>query len=163
MSQRLAYIFCLMTVAIILATGLYLEYFDGIMPCPLCTLQRICFISLGVLFFLGILLARKRILRAIINIMIILLASTGAGLAARQIWIQYFPSAEQGECGVSLQYMLQVLPLQDVVHKIFSGTAECTQRGWEFLGMNIPEWSLVFFIAFALISCYYLLATDKKQ
>ena len=163
MSQRPAYIICLFTIVSILITGLYLEYFEGIMPCPLCTLQRICFVLLGVLFLLGIAAAHKRIIRAIINIIIIFTSLMGSVLAARQIWIQYFPSSEQGECGVSLQYMLQVLPLQDVIHKIFSGTAECTQRGWEFLSLNIPEWSLAFFIAFGLISLYYLLTSHKNN
>lgn len=156
MSQRLAYIVCFVTIVAILGMGFYLEYFDGIVPCPLCTLQRMCFGALGILFLLGIFLHRRRLATVIINLLSILFSIAGVLLSGRQIWIQYYPSAENGECGVSLQYMLQVLPLQDVANKIFSGSAECTQRGWELLGMNIPEWSLVFFIAFGLISIYYL-------
>lgn len=157
MSQRLAYILSFLTVCVILGTGIYLEYFQGIMPCPLCTLQRICFATLGILFFAGIIFSYKRYARITINLTSLLFAAIGSMLAARQIWIQYYPSPDNSECGVSLNYMLNALPIQDVAAKIFSGSTECTQRGWEFLNLNIPEWSLIFFIAFILVSVSYLI------
>lgn len=161
MTQRQAYSVCFIIVLIILGTGIYLEYFDGVMPCPLCTLQRICFAALGLIFLLGIFLYQNRIIRAVINLSSMLFAGLGVFLAGRQIWIQYYPNPENSECGVSLNYMLSVLPITDVAQKIFSGSAECTQRGWEFLTLNIPEWSLIFFALFLLISTFYLF-TDYK-
>ncbi len=163
MSQRLAYIACFLIVAIILGTGFYLEYFEGIMPCPLCTLQRICFAASGILFFLGIFLYRKRLARIGINLTTTLIAGAGMLLAGRQIWIQAYPSPENTECGVSIQYMMSVLPLQDVAEKIFSGSTECTQRGWELLKLNIPEWSLLFFGLFLLVNLYYLLGECRNK
>lgn len=163
MSQRLAYIICFFTVVAMLATGFYLEYFDGIMPCPLCTLQRICFAALGIIFLAGIFLYRRRCVMIALNLSTILFTSLGIMLAGRQIWIQYFPSADSSECGVSLNYMLNVLPLTDVAQKIFSGSTECTQRGWEFLKLNIPEWSLLFFIGFLSVSMFYLLTNHKSN
>tara|TARA_R110000868_G_scaffold142331_2_gene359551 strand:+ start:298 stop:786 length:489 start_codon:yes stop_codon:yes gene_type:complete len=162
MSQRLAYIMCFLTVVVILGTGVYLEYVEGIMPCPLCTLQRICFSIAGAFFLLGIFLFRRRIARIIINIATLLISSVGAFLAGRQIWIQAFPHAAGSECGVSLNYMLSVLPLKDVATKIFSGSTECTQRGWEFMNLNIPEWSLLFFIVFLLTGFFYLIREYKS-
>lgn len=161
MSQRMAYIICFLTVLIILGTGVYLEYVDGIMPCPLCTLQRICFAASGLIFLLGMFLYQNRFLRASINLASMFFAGLGVFLAGRQIWIQMYPNPDNSECGVSLNYMLSVLPIQDVVQKIFSGSAECTQRGWQFLSLNIPEWSLIFFVMFLLISTFYLF-TDYK-
>lgn len=163
MSQRQAYIFSFLIVVVILGTGFYLEYFEGIMPCPLCTLQRICFGVSGLLFFLGIFLYRHRIARIAINLTSVLLAAAGMFLAGRQMWIQAYPSPENTECGVSIQYMMSVLPLQDVVEKIFSGSTECTQRGWELLKLNIPEWSLLFFGLFLLINMYYLVSDRKSR
>lgn len=162
MSQRLAYIVCFFTVVAMLGTGFYLEYFDGIMPCPLCTLQRICFAASGLIFLFGIFLYRKRCINIILNLSTMLFASLGIMLAGRQIWIQYYPSADNSECGVSLNYMLNVLPLTDVAQKIFSGSTECTQRGWEFLNLNIPEWSILFFIGFLFVSGFYLLKGCKN-
>lgn len=160
MTERKVFAFCILTIIGILAMGLYLEYYEGIMPCPLCTLQRICFGICGFLFFGGILFYRRRLLNKLMCLLVTLFAATGAVLAARQIWIQAYPSGDTSDCGVQINYMLSVLPLKDVAYKIFSGTAECSQRGWELLGINIPEWSLIFFVIFMLAGGYYLI---KKQ
>jgi disulfide bond formation protein DsbB len=163
MSQRLAYILCLLTVAGILATGVYLEVVEGIMPCPLCTLQRICFGICGLLSLLGVFLYQKRLARIIINMDLFFFATIGFGLAARQLWIQFFPSPDNSECGVSINYMLTVLPIKDVASKIFSGSTECSQRGWELLNLNIPEWSLLFFGVFMTVSLVYLIKDFRNK
>ncbi len=163
MSQRLAYFFCALTVAVILSTGVYLEYVEGIIPCPLCTLQRICFGICGLYFLFGLVLYRMRIARLIVNFLTVIMASLGALLAGRQIWIQFFPSPESSECGVSIKYLLSVLPVKEVAQKILSGGTECSQRGWEFLKLDIPEWSLIFFVFFILISLYYLVKDCKAN
>ncbi len=156
MTQRFAYLLGLFIVVVILATGFYLEYVEGIIPCPLCTLQRICFGICGVLFLIGFLAYRSRIAVFLINFMSMIFAGSGLLLAGRQIWIQANPALATGECGVSLNYMLNVLPLSDVIQRIFSGSTECSQRGWEFMKLNIPEWSLIFFGLFLLGSLYFL-------
>lgn len=156
MTQRFAYLFGLLIVAAILATGFYLEYVEGIIPCPLCTLQRLCFGICGVLFLIGLFVYRFRIAVFLVNLLSFLFASCGLVLAGRQIWIQSNPALATGECGVDLNYMLTVLPLSDVIQKIFSGSTECSQRGWEFLKLNIPEWSLIFFALFLLGSLYFI-------
>ncbi len=155
MTQRMFYILSFLTVVVILGTGVYLEVVEGIMPCPLCTLQRICFGACGLLAFAGIWLYRKRMANIILNLFTMIFATMGMLLAGRQLWIQYYTSSSASDCGVSINYMLSVLPLQDVVSRIFSGSTECSQRGWEFLRLNIPEWSLIFFIAFLVAGTYY--------
>jgi protein dithiol:quinone oxidoreductase len=156
MTQRLAYFIGLILVVGILGTGYYLEHYLGIMPCPLCTLQRICFGFSGILFLIGCMVYRYRIATVLLNLLIMLISATGMFLAARQIWIQLHPATAGGDCGVTLNYMLTVLPLSDVAQKVFSGSAECTQRGWEFLYLNIPEWSLIFFALFFVCSAAFL-------
>lgn len=163
MTQRFAYLIGLLIVAGILATGYYLEYHLGIMPCPLCTLQRICFGITGILFLAGLFLYRCRLAVLFLNMLSLLFSAGGMFLAARQIWIQLYPSSENSDCGVSLQFMLGALPLTDVARKIFSGSAECTQRGWEFLNLNIPEWSLIFFTLFFITSCFYLFRGCRRR
>ena len=133
MSMRLNYLMGFIVVSAILLTSIYFQVFDGIMPCPLCTLQRICFGILGILFLIGIMAYKKYSVRLVINTLCGFFAIFGISLAGRQVWLQHFPSANASECGVSLQYMMQVLPMNEVIQKILTGSAECTQRGWEFL------------------------------
>ena len=59
-------------------------------------------------------------------------------------------------CGMGLNYMLETLPLTEVISKVLKGSGECAEQGWLLLGLAIPSWTFVFFIAmiaaaFALI------------
>lgn len=152
MSIRLTYLLGLIVVCAILLTSIYFQIFAGIMPCPLCILQRVCFGILGVLFLFGLFTFKKYGFRMFTNSLCGVFAILGMSLAGRQVWLQHFPSADASECGVSLQYMMQVLPMNEVIQKILTGSAECTQRGWEFLQLNMAEWAFICFIGFLILS-----------
>jgi disulfide bond formation protein DsbB len=162
MSTRLTYIFSFLAICGILGTSVYLQVAEGIMPCPLCTLQRITFGVIGGLLFLGILLYRKRMATILLNFFVVVFSILGFIFAARQTWLQHFPSSSGSECGVSLDYMIQALPWSEVLEKIFTGSAECTTRQWELLSMSIPEWSVIFF---CILFCVggLLFIRDLKQ
>lgn len=154
MSLRSIYLIEFTLITTILAVSIYLQYVEGIVPCPLCALQRFAFIGLGIVFFMGIILARFFIARFVINILTILLAVTGMVLSGRQIWLQHFPSATSNECGVDLKYLMQALPLHEAMTMVFAGSTECTKRGWDFLYLNMAEWSLLWFLFFFLVSIF---------
>lgn len=161
MTIRSTYFIGFLMISILLLTSIYLQLFEGILPCPLCTLQRLSFGLLGIWFIIGILIHAKRPGRLFINFMCGLTSSLGVFLAGRQVWLQHFPSANNSECGVSLQYMMQVLPVNQVFQKIFEGTAECSQRGWEFLRLNMAEWALICFILFLILALYLFIKELK--
>ena len=77
----------------------------------------------------------------------LLIAGTGAAIAVWHVWIQAQPPGTVATCGMGLNYMLETLPLTDVLVKIFKGSGECAEAGWYLLGLAIPAWTLVFFIA----------------
>jgi disulfide bond formation protein DsbB len=154
MSTRILYFFGFIIVAILLLTSVYLQLFKGIEPCPLCALQRIVFGFLGFFFLAGFFLHAKRYARIFINVLCGLFSIGGMLLAGRQIWLQRFPSSDGSECGVSLQYMVQVLPLHEVLQKIIQGSTECAARGWEFLSLNMAEWAFIWFALFLLLTIY---------
>jgi disulfide bond formation protein DsbB len=161
MSTRLIYTLGFALISALLLTSVYFQYFDGFIPCPLCTLQRLCFGLLGALFFIGILAGTKRIITVPVNILTTLISLLGIVLSGRQIWLQHFPSGDASECGVSLQYMMKVLPINEVMQKIISGSAECTKRGFEFLTFNMAEWALIWFVIFLFLSLHLLLKKSK--
>lgn len=159
MSTRLMYLLGFLIVSFLVAMSVYLQVKEGIIPCPLCILQRISFGLLGLLFLIGLLLAAQRWCRLLINFLSFLTAGIGIAFAGRQIWLQHFQTNNGGECGVSLQYMMKVLPLSEVMQKVFAGSAECSQRGWEFLSLNMAEWAFIWFTVF-LLSTGYLFLKD---
>ena len=157
MSIRLTYFIGMLIVCAILGSSIYLELSSGLTPCPLCILQRFAFVLLAFFFLLGIFLSSRRWGRILVNLLAFLSAVFGMTFAGRQVWLQHFHTGAGNECGVSLQYMLQVLPLNEVAQKVFIGSAECTERGWEFLSLNMAEWALLWFIAFLILTGYLFL------
>ena len=161
MSTRFIYTIGFLIAGALMLGSLYLQFFENIMPCHLCTLQRLCFILIGSLFFIGILLASKRFAAKTIAFFSAVISLLGALLAGRQIWLQHLPPSDNAECGVSLQYMLKVLPLNEVIQKIFYGTAECAERGFSFLSLNMAEWALLWFVLFFVMSFYLLVKNSR--
>ena len=162
MSTRITYILGFTVIALLLMASAYLQVFDGIMPCPLCTLQRVSFALLGIIFLLGLFFHPFRVGRILISLLLAFVTLLGILFSGRQIWLQHFPPASGSECGVSLQYMLQALPLSEALQKTFQGSAECSQNGWEFLHLSMPEWALAWFLLFLGLSIYLLLREKKN-
>ena len=135
MPTKYLYTLGFVIVCVILGTSFYLQIHDGFQPCPLCTLQRLAFAMLGGLFLL-----RVSVLRWLLPSLSLVTAGLGGLVAGRQVYLQFFQQGSHESCGVSLEYMLQVLPLNEAFNKIFAGSAECTQRGFEFLFLNMAEW-----------------------
>jgi len=79
----------------------------------------------------------------------VLLALGGVAVAGRHIWIQHLPKDQAPACGPGLDFMLQNFPMADVWQELMHGSGECAEKGWTFLMLGIPEWSLL---------CYVLLA-----
>lgn len=159
--MRTRYLFAFITVVALLAYGFYVQFFQGFEPCPLCTLQRIAFGLVGLSFLLGYFTYRFAFTRILYCLTGLIFSLAGFALAARQSWIQVFPNPDAADCGVSLQYMMQVLPWHEVAKKVLAGTAECSQRTWSLLGFSMAEWSALCFAGLVVFSALMLKRASK--
>jgi protein dithiol:quinone oxidoreductase len=50
------------------------------------------------------------------------------------------------ECGPGLDYMLQAFPLNETLRMVFTGSGECAEVDWAFLGLSMPAWVLISFV-----------------
>jgi disulfide bond formation protein DsbB len=155
-SFRLAYLIAFICVVALLGFASYLQMHDGVTPCALCIMQRICMAALGFTFFLGAAFSINRWGNIFIGSLSFFIAISGEILAGRQTWIQHVPTGITGNCDVSLNYMLKVMPFTDVMKKVLEGGAECSQVTWQFLSMSLAEWSMMCFGFFALFSLWQL-------
>ena len=130
--------------------GLFLQYTKHQDPCPLCMVQRVVFIVILVLYALAAAHGPKRQGSRIYAVLIGLFALTGAGVAARHIWIQNLPKDQVPACGPGLDYMLETMPMSDVLKQLLHGSGECAEKGWTFLTLGIPQWSLLCYIALGI-------------
>lgn len=126
--------------------GLYLQYVEHQEPCPLCMVQRVIFIAMLAVFALAALHNPARIGVKIYGALLGLLALGGVAVASRHIWIQHLPKDEVPACGPGLNYMLENFPLSEVWQELLHGSGECAAKGWTFLALGIPEWSLVWYV-----------------
>jgi disulfide bond formation protein DsbB len=127
--------------------ALFCQYGLKLEPCPLCILQRVSVISAGVLFLAATLHNPGRAGARVYGVLIDLAALFGIGVAARHMYVIAAPPGSVAECGASLEYMMDVLPLREVLEKVFKGSGECAMIDWHFLGLNMPTWVLMALVA----------------
>lgn len=143
---RLGYLLGAVVSAGLLGFGLFLQYVKHLDPCPLCMVQRVVFIALFVVFLLAALHGPARLGRRIYGVLTSALALGGVSIAARHIWIQNLPKDQVPACGPGLDYMLETMPMSDVLKELMHGSGECAEKVWSFFGLGIPEWSLVWYV-----------------
>lgn len=148
----LAFVGCLA----IMAGALFLEHYVGLNPCPLCIVQRVCVILFALVCLAAAVHGPAALGRRIYAVLALLFAGFGAATAGRQIWLQELPADELPSCLPSLDYMLDVLPFQEILRLVLHGTADCAEVGWTLFGMSVPEWSMLAFVAMILFGLFQL-------
>jgi disulfide bond formation protein DsbB len=61
--------------------------------------------------------------------------------------------------------MLRKFPLGEVLTKVLSGSGECAETGWTFLGVSIAGWSLLWFVllgALAVVIAFKMRQTASR-
>ena len=137
--------------------ALYLEHVVGLNPCPLCIVQRIFVILFGLVCLIAAIHAPQRTGLRIYSVLALLFAIGGGATAARQVWLQSVPADQLEACLPSLEFMMEALPLQDIVSLVFHGTADCAEVTWTLFGLSLPEWSLLAFLGMALFALLQML------
>ncbi|MYI88709.1 MAG: disulfide bond formation protein B [Gammaproteobacteria bacterium] len=140
----------------LLATAYYMEYVMYLEPCPLCMVQRIAFVLVGLTCLSGFLHNPGRRGRISYSIVQLTFCVIGAASAGRHIWLQNAPVDKIPECFPGISTIFARNPLFDAVAIVFSGTGECAEISWTFLGLTIPEWAMVAFVCFACVAIYQL-------
>lgn len=149
-SNRILYLLGGLVVSGLMGFGLYLQYVKHQDPCPLCMVQRVIFIAILVAFVLATLHGPKRMGERVYAGLITLLSLSGVAVAARHIWIQHLPPDQVPACGPGLDYMLETMPMANVLKELMHGSGECAAHGWTFLTLGIPEWSLLCYLGLAV-------------
>ena len=136
--RRPAYLLGFLICAGLMAWALYLQYGLDLDPCPLCIFQRVAVIATGVIFLVAAIHNPRRGGAAVYALLTLIVAGIGAALAAWHVWIQAQPKGSVAACG-----------------RVLKGSGECAEQGWLFMGLAIPSWTFVFFIA--MIVCAFAL------
>jgi disulfide bond formation protein DsbB len=157
--RRIGYVLGFLICLGLLGWAYYLQYGLDLEPCPLCIIQRVCFAGMGLAFLVAIFHNPGRAGAAVYALLQLLIGGFGTAVALRQVWIQSLSKGEVPSCGMSLDYMLETLPLTETIRKVFDGSGECAEKAWVFLHLSVAGWALVFFITM-IIASFALIRRD---
>lgn len=133
-----------------LAFALYLQHFKGYEPCPMCIFQRVAFMAAAVFFIVGAIHAPKGKGRWVYASLADVSAVVGALIAWRHVWLQNLPEDQRPACGPTLDYLMDMMPLKEVVAFVLNGDGNCAKIDAQWLGLSLPFWTMIVFIALAL-------------
>lgn len=150
----------LVACAGLMGYALFAQYVLGLAPCPLCIFQRIATILTGILFLIATLHNPRTTGPRVYGALIGLAALGGVLISARHIWIQAQPPGTVAACGADLNYLLEIMPVTDVVTKVLTGSGECGQIDWTFLGLSMPWWVA---ISLSVLGAWALVVNYKKS
>lgn len=144
----------LLACAALMGYALYAQYGLGLEPCPLCIFQRVAVIGLGLVFAMAALHGPGRTGRRVYGVLLALAAAAGAGVAGRHLWLQTLPPERVPACGPGLDYMLESFPFREMLQTVLSGSGECAQVDWRFLGLAMPAWVLISVVGLGVIGVW---------
>jgi disulfide bond formation protein DsbB len=128
----------------LLGYAYYTQYKLGLEPCPLCIFQRIGIAALGVVFLIaGLHNPRGRWGASVYAVLIGVASLATIGVAIRHLYVQSLPPGTIPACGAPLDVLLQFTPVTEVIRKVLTGSGECSQVSWKFLGLAMPAWVLI--------------------
>jgi len=127
-----------------LAIALWSQYGLGLAPCHLCIFQRVEVAVLALLFLAAALHNPGQVGARVYGVLIGMGAAVTAITAGRHVWIQLQPPGSVPGCGADLAFMLDVMPVMQVVIKVFQAGGECAKVDATIFGISIPGWVLVF-------------------
>jgi disulfide bond formation protein DsbB len=133
-----------------LAYGLYLQHAVGLVPCPMCIVQRYALVLVALIASVSALFKPGWLQTGgLVNMGLV--STFGAFVAARQSLLQWNPP-EVMSCGRDFYGMIESFPLKRAIPMIFKGGGDCSAVDWTFLGLTIANWSFLCFSGFVLMA-----------
>ncbi len=160
---RLGYSAGFLVCAGLIGFALYLQYYDGQDPCPLCLLQRVVYLAMMAIFLVAALHGPRRTGAMVYGGLLVTAAIIGAALASRHVWLQHLPKDRIPECGPGLEYMVRKYSPFRVLEKVLAGSGECAESAWSFLELTIAGWSLAWFVLLGAFAVLLTFAAMRKN
>ena len=146
----------------LIATAYYMEYVMYLDPCPLCMVQRYIIILIATAGLAAVLQSPNRRGELVYCCVQVVLCMLGASVAGRHVWLQHAPADKIPECFPGIEMIFAHNRFFDALAIVFAGTGECAQVSWKFLGLSIPEWTLLVFIGFGLAASTQFTISKKR-
>ncbi|GIX21645.1 MAG: hypothetical protein KatS3mg121_0428 [Gammaproteobacteria bacterium] len=150
-------------VLMMLAAVLFFQGFLGLEPCPLCVLQRVYVLVLIPLALLAAWHDPGPAGQRAWAVAALLPALAGVATAARHVWLQSLPPEQLPACGPGLDVLMEMFGLLGGLRAVLSGSGECGEVAWSFLGLSLAAWTLVAFLVLSLALLAFLVRPPARR
>jgi len=140
----------------LVAFALYLQHVNGLLPCPLCVIQRYLFLAIALCCAVGAWGGKPKAGMGLALIG----ALGGLGVVGKHLWVLAHPGLS---CGIDpMETMLNKIPSATLLPWLFKADGLCEDARDTLLGLSIPQWSAIWFVLLTL-SLVYLLLRERRM
>ncbi len=129
----------------LLGFALYLQHLENLDPCPWCIVQRIGFMVVGLVSLVAALHRPGRTGTTLYGVLGMLVSAGGIAAAGYHLHIQSDHKRALECMGGWLEQWLDASKLGKMVPPLLQYEGSCVLKPWDFLGLSIPGWSLIWF------------------
>lgn len=148
--NRLAWLILFATTLFLEGCALFFQHVLGYQPCVMCIYQRVAVFGIMAGSLIGLINPNVFVFRWAGLLVWAYSSVRGLQLALQHTDIQLHPSPFN-TCDFLVNFP-QWLPLQNWVPWLFNPTGECSDIDWLFLGWTMPQWLIIAFGIYALVS-----------
>jgi disulfide bond formation protein DsbB len=142
-SSRNALLLIAAVSLLLVGAALYLQHARDMLPCPLCVIQRYLFLGVAVFSLIGAFANKIKAFAALA----LLCALGGLGTVAKHLYVLAHPGFS---CGIDpMETMLNKIPTATLLPWLFRADGLCEAAQDTMLGLNVPQWSAVWFVILA--------------
>jgi disulfide bond formation protein DsbB len=133
------------------------QHLFDMQPCPWCILQRLIYVSIGLLALIGLGWSSGVGGRAVPYLLLLL---CGLGIATA-LW-QHFVAAASASCNLTLaDRIVSATGLDNLLPEIFQPRATCADAAVDLLGVPFELWSAAMFTLLAA-TCVAVIARSRR-
>jgi disulfide bond formation protein DsbB len=138
-------LFLIAAVSLLLVgVALYLQHAKDMLPCPLCVIQRYLFLGIAIFSLIGAFAHKSKAL----GTLALLCALGGLWAVGKHLYVLAHPGFS---CGIDpMETMLNKIPTATLLPWLFRADGLCEAAQDTVLGLNVPQWSAVWFVLLTL-------------
>jgi disulfide bond formation protein DsbB len=123
----------------LVGAALYLQHAKDMLPCPLCVIQRYLFLGVAIFSLIGAFANKIKALGSLA----LLCALGGLGVVAKHLYVLAHPGFS---CGIDpMETILNKIPTATMLPWLFRADGLCEAAQDTVFGLNVPQWSAVWF------------------
>ena len=134
----------------LIGVALYLQHVHDMLPCPLCVIQRYMFLAIGVCALVSAISGKVREG----TILALMAALGGLYAVGKHLYVIANPGFS---CGIDpMETFLNKIPTAEYLPWLFRADGLCEGATDTVLGLAIPQWSAVWFVALTVLLVWVL-------